>query len=136
MTDLSMTKGEANQQVYNLSTFVLNTSIADADLITSFPAPFAGEVVALRVIVSAPVTSAAKLSTLTVKINGTAVNGAAIATTSATMTPLGKVLSGVATANHATRLFAEGDLISVTGSATTSYIEGSSMIIVQLRRLA
>lgn len=134
MTAHSATKEEALRQIYPLPQFVLLAGITDADIVTSFPAPFAGEVVALRVIVSVAATTAAKLSTLTVHVNGVAVHGTAIATTTATMTPKGKVLSGVALRGHATAQFVAGDLISVTASSTTAYVEGSAMIIVELAR--
>lgn len=122
------------QQTAYVQTFVLAAGISNADVITSFPAPFEGEVVALRVIVSAAVTTGSKASTLTAYINGAAVSGAALATTSANMTPMGKVLSATATTGHASTKFSAGDLLSVTASSTTTYIEGSCSIILELRR--
>lgn len=134
-TALSRTKEEAVRDNYPIQTFVLCAGISGADVITSFPAPFDGEVIGINVIVSAAVTTGSKAATLTAYINGVAVAGTALATTSANMTPMGKVLSSTATAGSRTNMFAAGDSLSVTASGVTTYIEGSCSIMLIIRRI-
>lgn len=69
------------------------------------------------------VTTAAKLATATVQINGVAVTGGVMALTSANCTPSGaSVAASAITANNTT--FTAGQTIEVAISAVTAFAEG------------
>lgn len=128
----SRTKEESAEYCY-LEQHVSLADISDADVLTDFPLDFWGEVVSLRVIVSTPVTTGSKASTLTVEINSTAVEGISLGLTSANMTPLGAVLNDDATGAKA---FGPDDTISIVASSTTAFVEGSATLCLVLKRQA
>jgi len=105
-----------------------NTKIADGDLVTSLVPGFAGTIEKLMYIVTDPVTTALKESTLNLEIGSTNVTGGVLSLASATMTPLGAVIN--ATAITANNTFNATDAISIEASSTTAFIEGSGVLVI------
>lgn len=82
-------------------------------------------------IVTTPVTTAAKLATISPFINAVAVTGGAIALTSANATPLGKVIAG--SAITALNVLKGSDTLSFKATAVTAFVEGQGVLNVRLR---
>lgn len=99
--------------------------LANGNFLTLPPMKFAGRIRSAYVAVEKAVTSAAKLATLTPKIGGVAVTGAALALTSANLTPQGASVSADASALNT---FNVSDVITVDASAVTTFIEGSGSL--------
>lgn len=109
---------------------IVLSKVADGDVVTNYIPGFAGVIQKSSFIVTDPVTSSGKATTLNLEIGTTNVTGGAIALTSANSTPLGKVIDGTAiTANNA---FADTDTISVEASSTTPFIEGQGVLVLVL----
>lgn len=104
------------------------SSMTAADVVTAWPTTFAGTLTAFDFIQGVPVTTGSKLATVTPKINSTSTTGGAIALTSATCTPLGKVLSS--TAITAANVFASGDTISLVATSVTAFVEGTGVFLL------
>lgn len=130
-TALSRTKEEAGYLVTHHFPMDLAT-VADGDVVVTYPMRYDGEIVALDIVVTTAVTTAAKASTFTLKIGSTAVPGISIATTSATATPKGKVFSDTPTGNTG-KTFRSGQTISITAASTTTYIEGAVCFVLTCR---
>lgn len=109
--------------------FIDMTLIADGDLVSNFVPGFAGTIEKVWWIQEAPVTTAAKLSTIDCDIGATALTGGDISLTSAACTPLGKYIAGTAITGNNT--FNATDTITVKAAATTTFVEGSGTIFVQ-----
>lgn len=131
------TKKSAQAGIYTLNFNTPLASLANADFVTSYTIPHAFKVIDIRSMPTVAATTAAKVATLTVKIDGVAVPGAALAMTSANQTPIGKVTTATATdlAPNGLNYGAAGSAISVTGSSVTAFVEGSSTICVTLQNL-
>jgi len=123
--------------VYMLNFNTPLASLAAADFVTDYVIPHAFKVIDIRSMPTVAATTAAKAATLTVKIGGVAVPGAALAMTTANQTPIGKVTTATATdqAPNGLNYGAAGAKLSVTGSAVTAFIEGSSTICITLQNL-
>ncbi len=109
------------------------TKIADGDLVTNFTPGFPGKIVKFFWIQGTAVTTGGKASTLNLEVNTTNVESvpgttATIALTSATCTPIGKVINGSAIGLH--NSFDSDDTISVEAASTTAFSEGSGVIII------
>lgn len=104
------------------------SSIANGDVVTSFPLTFNGTITAFDFIQGVPVTTAAKLATLNLEIGTTDVTGGSLALTSATCTPLGKVISS--TAITAANTFVSGNTLSVEAASVTAFTEGTGVLLV------
>jgi len=106
---------------------------SDGDVITEFTPGFPGTLVEWFWIQGTPVTTAAKAATLNMEIGEVDVvttpgTNATIALTSATCTPLGKVIAGTAP-NYSNR-FDKDDTISVEASSVTAFVEGDGMLVI------
>lgn len=112
---------------------ILLASIANGDLLTGFTPGFAGKIVGFSAAVTAPATTAAKLSTLNLEIGTTDLTGGSLALTSANMTPLGAVVA--ATAITAANTFSASDTISIEAASTTAFVEGSIVLTIVMRTL-
>lgn len=77
-----------------------------------------------------PATTASKLSTLTPSIDGTNVTGGVLALTTVAANTRDKELAG--TAVTAANSFTSTGKITVTGSSTTAFAEGSGWVILEL----
>lgn len=105
--------------------------IADADLLTDFIPGFAGKILAIDWWQEDPVTTAAKLSNLTVDVEATPTTGGVLALTSALCTPLGKIING--SAITALNVFTAAEKITIKGDTTTAFVEGSGAVILTLQ---
>lgn len=105
--------------------------VAAADVVTKFYPGVDGFIEDVSFVQRTPVTTAAKLATITPKINTTAVTGGVLALTSAACTPLGVVIDGtqVTAANRITI----NDTLTLTASAVTTFVEGKGDIKVRIR---
>lgn len=111
-----------------LSIPIILAKLADGDIVTTYTPGFAGSIVKISFVVTDPVTTAAKLSTLNLEIGTTDLTGGALALTSANCTPLGAVID--AAAITAANRFGAGDTISVEASSTTTFIEGEGVLLI------
>lgn len=102
------------------------------DIVTSFRPGIDGLIEDVDFVVNIPVTTAAKLATISLKINAVNVTGGAIALTSANATPMGKVLQG--TDITALSTIGRDDTLSVVATAVTAFLEGSGTVFVRIRR--
>ena len=123
----------ANAGVSLVSFPVTLSAIGNADVVTNFTPGFAFEIVSLHFAVGAPVTTAAKTATLNAEIGAADLTGGVLTITSATATPLGKIIN--ATAITAGNTGTAADTISIEATAVTAFAEGSGAIVLALRNL-
>ena len=103
------------------------SDVVDGDLAsTVFTPGYAGTIKAVRFITDTPATTAAKLTTLGLKINTTAVTGGAVALTTAGCDTKAEVVAG--TAVTAANVFDADDTVKVVASSTTAFVEGSGFV--------
>jgi len=107
---------------------ISNALIADGDLVTDYIPGFPGTITKFSYVVTDPVTTGAKASTINLDIEATPTTGGVITLASATMTPLGAVIDG--TAITAANVFAAGEKLSIVASSTTTFIEGSGLFLI------
>lgn len=109
----------------------LMTSIADGDLVTGVRPGVDGYITHWYWVQNAPVTTAAKLSTLNLEIGTTNLTGGTIALTSAACTPMGKMIasSRITGANRITK----ADTLSVEAASTTAFVEGSGHLVIRIQ---
>lgn len=118
--------------ISNLSFFVNLADIASAaDVITAYTPGYAGKILSFDFLVGKPVTTAAKLATLTPKINSTNTTGGAVALTSALATPMGAKIAG--SAITAANVFAATDTIGIVASAVTAFVEGNGWMVLRVQ---
>lgn len=101
--------------------------------VASFDAPFDGSIVAWDFIVTEAVTTGGDTTTLTVEIEGAAVQGTGDATLvvdSATATPKGAIIAGEAPASA--NDFTAGDTIEVVAASTAAFAEGAGVVRLTL----
>lgn len=144
VTSLQITNAVPPGSVRGIYQLIVGTvplsGITAADILTTYVMPHKFKVLDIRAIVNTAVTTASKAATLTAKITpagGTATNvtGAALAMTSANMTPVGKVNSATATDILAggTNQGNAGDSISITASGVTAFVEGLATIVLTVQ---
>lgn len=104
----------------------------NVDVVTAYPLGFDGTLESVAWLQGAPVTTAAKLATISPFINAVAVTGGVLALTSALATPLGKVIQG--TAVTALNAFTAADTISFKATGVTAFAEGAGTILARCRR--
>ncbi len=123
--------GAGLSATYSIVTIpIILANLADGDIVTEYIPGFAGTIQKASFLVTDPVTTAAKLSTLNLEIESTDLTGGVIALTSANCTPLGVVIDG--TAITADNVFADTEKISVEASSTTTFIEGEGILVLVL----
>lgn len=113
--------------------------ITAADMITDFVIPFPFKVVDIRAVATKAASTASKAATVTAKIDGTAVTGAAAALTTAGLNAMGKVVKADATdvlSGGNNVALSAGSKLSVTASAVTAFVEGEIELIVTIQSLA
>lgn len=110
----------------------LLADITAADVVTEVRPGVYGTIEDVQFVQMKAVTTASKLATLNLEIDTTDVTGGVIALTSATCTPMGKVIAGTAITGNNT-LTPESKL-SVEASAVTAFSEGSGYLLVRIRR--
>lgn len=103
--------------------------LANADVVTTLPLPLIyGRIKSWRAVCTSAITTVAKTCTLTPKINTTAITSAATAYAGAKA--IGAVTAlGTPTAANT---FKPGDTFTLTGSATTAFIEGAVAIELEI----
>jgi ribonuclease PH len=82
----------------------------------------------VRFIADTPASTASKLSTVSLKINTSAVTGGAVALTTAGVDTKGKVVNGSAVT--AANTFDDNDTIKAVAASTTAFVEGSGYLEV------
>ncbi|MBF0270325.1 MAG: hypothetical protein HQL44_17225 [Alphaproteobacteria bacterium] len=106
-------------------------NVADGDLITTVTPGFHGWVEKMEFIVTSPVTTGSKASTLNLEVGTTNATGGTLALTSANCTPLGKVVAQAAdfTAGNS---FTASDTLSIEAASTTTFVEGAGVLRLTL----
>jgi len=108
--------------------------LTNADVLTSFVPGFKFAIEKVMFAVQAAVTTAAKLATITTKVDAVAITGGVLALTSANCTPKGKVLTGTTvTGANDDNLGSDTSSITLTASAVTAFVEGDGELIIILR---
>jgi hypothetical protein len=108
--------------------------LTNADILTSFVPGFKFAIEKVMFAVQAAVTTAAKLATITPKIDAVDITGGVLALTSANCTPKGTVLTGTAvTGANDDNLGSDTSAITLTASAVTAFVEGDGELIIILR---
>lgn len=120
-----LTKKDAGKQVLNYAIDL--ASIANGTIL-AFKPGFGGRITRVEFNVAKPVTTGAKLSTLTPNIAGVAVTGGVLSLTSAACTPTGTNVAGSAVT--ALNQFGAQDTISIVASATTAFSEGTGTLSI------
>lgn len=106
--------------------------VADAEVYKiAIPYPFKVTKAGFRT--ASPVTTAAKLTTLTTGVNGTAMTGGVMSLTSANQAATGTLTAG--TAITAKNTGVAGDEISITASSTTAFVEGDGWVELTVQNL-
>lgn len=109
---------------------VVLVEVADGDVVTEFTPGFAGTIEDLDFVVTDPVATASKLTTLNLEIGSTDLTGGAVALTSANCTPLGVIVAG--SAITAANTFTATDTISVLATSTTAFVEGQGVLKIKV----
>jgi len=112
-----------------ISRHITLADVADGDVLTTWAPGFAGRIVSIHAEVVAPVTTAAKLSSLSCEIGTTSVTGGVVALTSANCTPMGAKVAG--SAITAANAFGTADTISIEAASTTAFAEGSINLVIE-----
>ena len=101
------------------------------DVVTGYVPGFAGRVMTVQWETAVAVTTAAKLASLNLEIQGVNVTGGVVALTSANCTPLGARVAGsaVTAANH----FTATDTLEVEAASVTAFAEGSGVLLVLVK---
>lgn len=106
-------------------------SVAAGDYIAAFPAGVDGFIEQVEYMPAVAATTAAKLATLTPKINTTALTGGVLALTTTNCGTVG--VRAVGTQVTAANRITKKDTITVTGSAVTAFVEGSGTLSLRIR---
>lgn len=109
-------------------------SVANGDIL-AHAMPFACRVKKIDFVVAKPVTTGAKLATLTTKKGAAALTGGVIALTSGACTPIGAEVAGSAITLDTNSEFAAGDVLKVTASAVTAFVEGTGSLVVHVEQV-
>lgn len=106
--------------------------VSNADVVTDFKPGVSGVLEDVTWVQRTPVTTAAKLATITPYIDGAAPTGGVLALTSAACTPLGKkIAASQITAGGA---ISQNSKLTFTASAVTAFVEGRGTIYARIRR--
>lgn len=113
-----------------ISFVVNNADLAAGDIVTALTPGFAGKILSINAWATKAATTGSKAATITPKVNSTNVTGGALALTSATLTPQGAKVAG--SAITAANVFTATDTIGLVVSAVTAFVEGATLIVVEL----
>jgi hypothetical protein len=110
-------------------------SLTATDVLKDLVIPFPYKLVDIRMFPATVATTGSKAATLTAKIDGTAVTGAAVALTSTNMGTIGVGVTGTATdiLSGGNNTGAAGSKITVTGSGVTAFVEGTGNLVITLQ---
>lgn len=109
----------------------LASMTAAGDVLTNWTPGFSGTIEKVSWYQMAPVTTPTKAAQINLEINTTNVTGGVVSLTSATCTPLGKVIDG--TAVTAANTFDADDTISIEAASVTAFSEGDGVLLVVIR---
>jgi predicted RecA/RadA family phage recombinase len=122
-------QGGPTNKIYGTFVFpVTNSTIADADIVTSFTPGFAGRIEKFAYVCHTPNVDAEKASTLNLEIGTVDVTGGVLALTSAKLTPLGKV--SASTDITAKNVFTATDTISIEAASTVAFTAGTGALVI------
>lgn len=107
-------------------------NIADGNILTGYPMPFAGRVETFKAIVEKAATTAAKLSNINLEFDTVDATGGVLALTSANMTPIGSIVAS--SAFTAGNTFVSGGVLDIEASSTTAFVEGRVRLELRLSR--
>lgn len=110
------------------------TSLANGNVNpTAYTPGYKFKILSATFAVNKPATTAAKASTLTMKIGSTSITGFSIALTSANCTPTGALVasSSITAANTGTA----SDTITLVAASTTAFVEGSGELLLKIQNL-
>lgn len=125
----SVTAGAATLKMISPSQQTIVLPLQLADIATGdfkIGVPFAFTVLSALFRTNKPASTAAKLATLTVSVNGTPVTGGVMALTTANQNTIGGTVA--ATAITAGNVGTAGQTLGVTASAVTAFIEGDGVV--------
>lgn len=121
--------GRTGLAKYTMSFTVTLVTLTDAAQFHVTPG-HKGRLTKVTWVTGQPATTASKLSTLTPSIDGVDVTGGVLALTTAAANTRDKELAGTAiTANNA---FTSTGKITLTGSATTAFVEGAGWVQLEI----
>jgi len=106
------------------------SSLADGDIISGFTPGFNGRIKALDFTTNVPASTASKLSTLNAEIGTADITGGTVELTTAACDTLGEKVTGAAITAGAG--FKDTDTISIEASSTTSFVEGTGVLLLTL----
>jgi hypothetical protein len=113
--------------------FFNQVDLVAADLLTNYVPGFNFKVEKVDWRQQKPVTTAAKLASINLRINATPVTGGVVALTSALCTPAGVAVAGSAVTGA--NVGGPTDSLSIVGSAVTAFVEGTGWLLISLRNL-
>lgn len=106
-------------------------TVANGDIVTGIVPGISGNIVKVQFLVTTPVTTASKATTLNLEIGTTNLTGGVVSLTSANCATLGAVIAGTAvTANNT---LAAASAISVEASGTTAFAEGAGVLYITIQ---
>lgn len=107
------------------------SKVADGDILSGYVPGFAGSIAKLSAVVTDPVTTADKGTTINLEIGTTDLTGGVLTLTSANLATLGAVVNATAiTANNA---FTDSGAISIEAASTTAFVEGEIVLLIVLK---
>lgn len=120
-----------------VSTLAIPVSLADVtaagDVLTTFTPGYNFKILSIAWAQGTPVTTASKLFNANLEIGTTNVTGGVVALTSATCTPLGKIIAG--TAITALNTGGPTDTVSLEAADVTAFTEGSGYFLVTIQNM-
>lgn len=111
----------------------LSSITAAGDILTTYTPGYKFKILAVDWAQGVPVTTAAKAANLNVEIGTTNLTGGVVALTSATCTPLGKVIAG--TEVTAANTGSATDTISIEAADVTAFAEGTGYVLLKIQNL-
>lgn len=108
-----------------ISLYTTFASLANTNVLAA-KVPFAFKLISIGVRTKAPVTTGAKLATLTAQIAGVACTGGVVSLTSANLTPTNTLVAG--TAITALNVGTAGQTVEAAVSAVTAFLEGDGYV--------
>jgi hypothetical protein len=124
---------------YQIGIYMALASITDA-IVGGYRFTHRGRIISINFDVTIPASTASKLTTLTPTINGTALtaasgSGGELALTTAlcarqtSSAAIGRVAGTAITGGNS---FVSGDLLLITGSSTTAFVEGQGIYLIEV----
>lgn len=130
----NMAAGQPEVGRHTFSFRITLANLTNANVMTNFVPGFRFSIEKVMFAVETAVTTAAKLATITPKINNIAISGGVLSLTSANCTPKGTIVVGTAvTGVNDDNDGSNTASITLTASAVTAFVEGSGELIIILK---